>query len=120
VGSAREELIASDEERQRPAIAYRFVKPHAEDVPQRRKKPSQPGQREPAAAKVSEHLKLEHIERRVSSLGEAACLSSLRADRGKKQPPRIPPLQLSCGETGHRRDLTRRVVLLEPHTCSRA
>src|SRR4029453_1851796 len=66
IGSACEELIAPNEERQRPAVTNRFVEPHAEDIPQRRKEPPQPRHGEPAAAKVGEHLKFEHIERRVA------------------------------------------------------
>jgi hypothetical protein len=82
VSSAREELIASDEERQRPTVTNRFVEPHAEHVAQRRKQPPQPRHGEAAVAKVGKHLEFEHIERRVSPFRKTARFGSLRSDRG--------------------------------------
>src|SRR5437762_1881872 len=57
----REQLIAADEERQRTAVANRFVEPHAKHLTQRGQQTPQPRNRKPAPPEIGEDLELEHV-----------------------------------------------------------
>ena len=70
----RVDVLAVDEERDRPAAFDRFVEPGLEAGLQDLQQLADARDRESLAAQIREHHQLEQLDRRVAALGEAAGL----------------------------------------------
>ena len=114
----REDLLAVDEERDRPAAFDGFEQPDLEARAQHVEQSADARDRKPAAAQVGQHHQFEQLHRRVAPLGEAAGVGLVRRHRGNEQPARVPPLQLAGAEASQRRHFARAVELLESQLVS--
>src|SRR5207237_451348 len=69
----------------------------------------------PAPSEIREHEELELLDRRVPPLGVALRRGAPWTHGRNEKAARVPHLELPRRESRQRRDLARRVRLLEPH-----
>src|SRR5438445_5221151 len=115
VGAASVNLPAVGKHLHRPAAAGRVEQPLAELLLQNADDLMQLVDAEAAPSEIREHEELEQLDRRVPPLGVAPRRGAPWTHGRNEKAARVPHLELPRRESRQRRDLARRVRLLEPH-----